>query len=329
MMSVSCPRSERGGTAVRRAATLAVALLALGAAPRARAQAPPQENPRPSLAGHTFVPTDLVPDAFVRTYVRTSLGYAEAASIDYPPLVIHGDTLEVLNGSLSYATLGLEYQAALRSWIAARIAAGLVSRLGTQGSSLANEGVTVTQGYDFGFLAQLRQTPNTNLCGSIGVTSQNVTIIDVKQFAEDVANGVPNARLVDNVPTVRSNAGLRFAWAASRTFGVTLLGEGSYGDAPRRHERTSVGWDLGASVDYDAGPTHGIPVGAALAFRLTSLPGVTTADNGNSSQTALRIAYTGRHDLIALDILGVFNRQNAQATAIWAGGTAFSMRMYF
>jgi hypothetical protein len=189
--------------------------------------------------------------------------------------------------------------------------------------------VTITQGYDFGFVAKLRQTPKSMLCGSIAVTNQSVTIVDVKQFAEDVANGVPNVRLIDNVPAVRSNAGLRFAWAASHSFGVTLLGEGSYGDAPRRHEQTSWGWDMGASVDYDAEPSHGIPVGAAFGYRLTSLPGLIAADNGNSSQTVLRIAYAGNHDLIAVDVLGVFNRQNAQATAIWAGGTAFSMRIYF
>jgi hypothetical protein len=310
---------------VRSAATLAVALLALGAAPRARAQ----EAPRPSLAGHTFVSTDLVPDAFVRSYVRSVIGYAEATSIDYPPLVIDGDTLQVLNGSLSYATLGFEYQAMLRNWIATRIGAVLVSRLGTQGSSLANEGVTIAQGYDFGFLAKLRQTPKSMLCGSIAVTNQTVTIVDVKQFAEDVASGVPNARLIDDIPTVRSDAGLRLAWAASPTFGVTLLGEGSYGDAPRRQERTSWGWDVGASVDYDAEPSHGIPMGVVFGYRLTSLPGVTAMDHGNSSQTVLRIAYTGKRDVVALDMLGVFNRQNAQATAIWAGGTAFSMRIYF
>jgi hypothetical protein len=82
-------------------------------------------------------------------------------------------------------------------------------------------------------------------------------------------------------------------------------------------------------VDYDAGPSHGVPVGAALGYRLTSLPGLSAADHGNSSQTVLRIAYTGKHDVVAVDMLGVFNRQNAQATAIWAGGTAFSMRIYF
>jgi hypothetical protein len=30
-----------------------------------------------------------------------------------------------------------------------------------------------------------------------------------------------------------------------------------------------------------------------------------------------------------MDVLGVFNRQNAQASAIWAGGSVFSMRIYF
>jgi hypothetical protein len=56
---------------------------------------------------------------------------------------------------------------------------------------------------------------------------------------------------------------------------------------------------------------------------------VNVADNGNSSQTVLRIAYTGKRDVVAVDMLGIFNRQNSQATAIWAGGTAFSMRIYF
>jgi len=192
-----------------------------------------------------------------------------------------------------------------------------------------HEGVTVTQGYDFGVLARLRQTPKTMLSGSLGVANQTVTLVDIRQFAEDVANGVPNARLVDDVPTVRTRAGLRWAWAMAPAFGATLVGETSYGDAPRRHDATSWGWDLGVSFDYDAGPSYHIPVGAALAYRLTSAPGLTTTDNGNSSQTVLRIAYTGKNDIVAVDILGVFNRDNAKATAIWAGGTAFSMRLYF
>jgi len=308
-----------------RYAAVALVLLALCASSPARAQ----EGPRPELAGHTFVSTDLVPDAFVRTYARTSLGAAVSQSVDYPPIVVGTDTLKVLNGSLNYATLGLEYQGLMRDWIAARISLGLVTRLGTQGASLVREGITLVQGYDFGFLIRLRQTEKTSLCGSIGAANQWVTAIDMEQYRQDVANGVPNPRVIDYIPAVRTNAGLRYAWAASPSFGVTALGQTSYGDAPRRQELTSWGWDLGLSVDYDFAPSHHIPLGAALASRLTSAPGLTNTDNGSSSQTVLRIAYTGRNDVIALDMLGLFDRQNSLAEAIWAGGVQFSMRTYF
>jgi hypothetical protein len=86
----------------------------------------------------------------------------------------------------------------------------------------------------------------------------------------------------------------------------------------------------GADQDVDAGAAWGVPVGAALAYRRTSLPVMTTTDNGDASETILRLAYNGRPDfLIALDIMGVVNRENAQATAVWAGGVVFSLRYYF
>jgi hypothetical protein len=95
-----------------------------------------QDEPRPSLGGHTFVPTDLVPDAFVRTTCEQHSTRLRGSPEHRLPARRDGnDTLEVLSGSLTYATLGLEYQAKLRDWIATRIGAGLVTRLGTQGSS--------------------------------------------------------------------------------------------------------------------------------------------------------------------------------------------------
>lgn len=289
-----------------------------------------QEGPRPSLAGHTFVSTDQVPDAFVRTYVRNSLGYAQAASLDYPPLVVRGDTLLALDGSLAYAILGFEYQHAIRDWIAVRVGVGMRSRLGTQVSTLVAEGVTVMSGLEFGWLARLHQTPRTMLCGSLGVTSQTLTVIDMGQFVEDVVDGVPDPKLIDDVPTVRSAGGLRFAWAISRPFGVTLLTEASYGESPRRNEADSWEYGLGASVDFDAGAAYGVPVGVAIAYRQTSLPVITTSDNGISSETVLRLAYNGKSDfLIALDIMGVFNRENTKASPVWAGGAAVSLKYYF
>ena len=323
------PRSR---TARRAAASLTILTLLAAAVWLLGAAAPvqAQTGPRPTLADHQFVSTDLVPDAFVRTYVRTALGAAIALGIHYPPIVVAGDTLATLNGDLAYARLDAEYQQKLRDWIAFRFAYGLRSRLGTKVASVVTEGVTVASGYEFGWLARLHESGKTSLCASLAVSNQYITIVDVKQFTEDVANGVRDPRLIDTVPTVRSDAGLRFAWAISRLFGVTAITEGSYGDAPRRRDADSWEYTFGASVDFDARPAWSIPLGAALAYRQTSLPAWSTEGNGNSSETVLRLAYNARSDLlVALDFHGVFSRDNARTAPIWAGGASFSMRCYF
>ena len=296
----------------------------------AMAAASAEDGGRPKLGGHTFVSTDLVPDAFVRTYVRNSLGYSMTPEFDYPPIVVGGDTLVALNGSLAYALLGMEYQQAIRDWIAVRAALGLRTRLGTQMSSLVNEGVNVTSGLELGWLVRIRETSRTSLVGTLDVTRQTLTLIDLRQFTEDVIDGVPDPSLIDNVPTVRSNAGLRFAWAMSHSFGMTVLAEGSYGESPRRDQADSWENGFGASVDLDGGAAWGVPIGLVAAYRQTSLPALTTVDHGSVRQTLLRIAYTGKPDfLIALDITGVLDRDNRESDSVWAGGAAFSLRYYF
>jgi hypothetical protein len=75
-------------------------------------------------------------------------------------------------------------------------------------------------------------------------------------------------------------------------------------------------------------PRNGIPHRRRLGYRLSSLPGVTAEDHGNSTQTVLRIAYTGKNEVIATDMLGVFNREKRPGDGDLGGGVAFSMRVY-
>jgi len=83
-------------------------------------------------------------------------------------------------------------------------------------------------------------------------------------------------------------------------------------------------------VDFDAGAAWNVPVGVALAYRRTSLPLMTTADDSDASETVLRLAYNGKSDfLVSLDILGVLGRENSKAESVWAGGVAVAMRYYF
>lgn len=285
---------------------------------------------RPSLNGHTFVSTEIVPDPQVRTFIRNNIGYTMTPEFDYPPVVVGDDTLAVLSGSLAYALLGMEYQNAFRDWIAVHASIGLRTRLGTQAASLVNEGVNVSTALELGWLVRLRETQKTALALSLDVTRQTLTLIDLRQFTEDVVDGNSDPHLLDNVPMIRTKAGLRFAWAVSRPVGVTLLGEGSYGEAPRRGESDSWEYDLGASVDFDGHAAWDVPIGFALAYRESSLPVITEANHGKVRQTLLRIAYTGKPDfLLALDVMGLRDRDNAQVKPVWSGGAAFSLRYYF
>ena len=285
---------------------------------------------RPSLNGHVFVSTDLVPEAQLRTYVRNSIGYTLTPEFDYPPVIVRGDTLVTLNGSLAYATLGMEYQNAFRDWLAVRFGFGLRTRVGTQAASLVNEGVNVTSGLDFGWLVHLHEAPKTALSLSLDVTRQTLALINIRKFTEDVIDGSSEPTLIDNVPMVRSHAGLRFAWAMSRPFGLTLLTEGSYGQSPERGDADSWAYDLGASVDFDARETWNVPLGFALAYRESSLPVITETEHGKIHQTLLRVAYTEKPDfLIALDLMGLLDRENVQVKPVWSGGAAFSLRYYF
>lgn len=325
-MRTSIRRSRAGVAAPWTAAAFAAVALFLGSPAAAAAE----DIARPSLAGHTFVSTDLVPDAFVRSYVRNTLGYAQALDIQYPPVVVKGDTLLTLDGSQIYAILGFEYQQAVRDWIAMRVGVGARTRIGTQVSSLLAEGVTVNGGLELGWVARLRQTRNTSLCGTVTFSNQTITVIDIQQFTQDVIDGVPNAKLIDDVPTIRTSGGLRFGWAVSPPFGVTLLAEGSYGESPQRGETESWEYVLGASADYDCRPKLKVPIGIAIAYRQTSQPLVVTEEAGDVYESVLRIAYNERPDfLIALDLTGVMNREVRDADPVKAGGAQVSLRYYF
>jgi len=323
-------RARRGimrETSLARAGALllALAVVALGAA-----RANGEEIRRPKLAGHTFLSTDLVPDAFVRTYVRNSLGYAAAANLQYPALVIDGDTLVSPEGNLAYATLAFEYQHAVKDWIAVRIAIDGSTRLGTQLVSIVSNGVTLSAGYELGWLVRVHESKRTMLSGSLGISQKSYTQVDVKGFVEDVVAGTPNPKIIDDVPALRSQAGAHFAWAVSRPFGVTAILKGSYGETPWRDSGDGWGYDYGAVADFDVGAAWHVPLGVAMGYRQVSSPTLTTEMTGAARYGVLRIAYNAQPDfIVGVDMTRSWNREGVRDKTVSSNGAALTLRYYF
>ena len=284
---------------------------------------------RPALGGHTFLSSDFVPDPFIRGFVRQSLGVAQALDLQFPLGIIDGDTLVVLNGDLTFAVLDLEYQAAVKDWIAARGRINLRTRLGTDGTSLLAEGLQVSTGFEFGWLLRLVQSEKVVLSANVDVTRSSFTVVDFRQFLEDVIADAEDPQLADNVPAVRGSGGLRFAWGASPLFGLTALFEAGYGDAARRDREGDFIYTLGTVLDFDFGAVSPVPIGLGLGYRQSSLVQQVDAES-DTRAVVVRLGYTGRPDfVVALDILGNSVRDASLAEPVKSVGALLAMRYYF
>jgi hypothetical protein len=284
---------------------------------------------RPSVGGHTFTSNDFVPDPFVRGFVRQSLGVAQALDLSFPLGIVGNDTLVILDGDLTFAVLDLEYQAAVKDWLAARGRVNLRSRLGTDGAALLAEGLQVGTGFEFGWLLRLVQTDGVVLSANLDVARNSFTVVDIRQFLEDVIDGAEDPQLADNIPAVRAAGGLRFAWGASRLFGLTALLELGYGDAVRRDRETDFIYTIGTVLDFDIGAVTPVPLGVGLGYRQTSV--VQQVDAESDARTAfVRVGYTGRPDfVVALDLLGNRVRDVSLEEAVTSVGGMLAMRYYF
>ncbi len=217
-----------------RVATYAVlAAWLAGAAADAGAQQRSESLQRQFRGGHRFIHNALVPSPNISSFVRASLSFGESPAPQVPIFVIGGVDLSSLQGDLLFAGMDFEYQHAVKSWIAVRARFRMIARLGNEVSSLLSAGVTASTGFELGWLVKLVRTDRLMLSGSLEVSSNKTTILDLLGFVEDVLDTVP-ARLVRNTPSARGGAGLRFAYGVSPLFGFTTFVSGGYGESTDR-----------------------------------------------------------------------------------------------
>jgi hypothetical protein len=320
---------DRGGARVVWGALASLAALMAGVGTAAAQGSVHGALKRPAIGEHTFLSSANVPDPFVRTYVRQSLGLAQAVDLQFPLGIVDGDTLALLEGNLSYAVLDFEYQQAVKNWLAMRGRFSLRSRIGTDGTSLLTAGVQLNTGFEFGWLIRLIQTNRVVLSAAADVSNRTFDVVDIGQFVRDVVARVPNAQLTDHIPAVRGNGGLRFGWGASRLFGFTALAQAGYGDAARRDRAGEFLYALGTTLDFNLGAVTPVPIGVGVSYDQTSA--VQQVDAESDARTvSLRLGYTGRPDfMIGLDVLGSAVRDADITGTVKSVGALITIQYYF
>ena len=286
----------------------------------------------PHLGGHQFMPSNYVRDPFIKTYVRNSLGIGKALDVKIPLVVIDGNELIALTGDILFLNLDFEYHQRVKDWLGVWGRFKVLGRLGSNTTALLSEGVTAVSGFDLGWLIKLHQTKNTQLSGSLGLTNSQSTIVNILDFINGIIDGdfSSNNKLVNNIPALRGELGLRYAWALNDLFGTYLLGELSYGQSSVERNAGKFYYGLGGVLDFDLSTRTVFPFGVAVGALHNSLPRSGEKTKKSSQSIFVRIGYNAQTDfIISLETSMDFLPLSDTDKTLQAGLTTINLRYYF
>lgn len=285
---------------------------------------------RPKLGPHRFIPNPITRDPFPRTYVRNSLGIGTATDLTIIPKfeISPGDTIGGITGDLLFVLLDFEYQQRIKDWMGFWAQVNISGRLGDGVGALLAEGVTLSTGFEIGWLFRLLESDRIALSVTAQVSNNNVTGINLLGFLQGVIDST-NVPLVKKTPIVRGGGGLRFAWVLNPWLGLTATTEIEYGETTDRTKGNSTSGNLSLAASVDFAPLINAPVGVVLAVEEQFSPDLTLEDVKDSRLGFLRVAYSGRRDfIIALDFTAA-NVPLSSGTSVTVASTKISMRYYF
>jgi hypothetical protein len=252
----------------------------------------------PVLGEHQFMQNSIVSDPFITTFISNSVGLGAALSFNSPIIVIKDSAVFGYGGDLIFGEFGLEYQQAVKDWLAMWGRLNITARLGKDTKSVLQQGVTAIIGFELGWLIKLMKTDNTMLSLSLSLDNGGVSAINVLNFINEIDSGdySEDYSLVQNTHSLRVGSGLRFAWSISKLFGIYATGELLYGQSVGAREGSETFYNFGGVLDFDLNAVSDLPFGVLGGYKQTDLPLANDATFGNLSTLFLRIGYNKSTD---------------------------------
>jgi len=273
-----------------------------------------------TLAAHTFVPTTFIRDPFVRTSLRSGLGFGMTPALTTSPVVIDGESVKGLEGNLLFALMAFEYQHAIREWLAVRAGLKVMGRLANETRPLLAQGVTLYGEFQLGWLFRVMQSERTIVSASLEIRNSSLTDVYLQRFIEGIidSGGISRGNhLVEVTPALLGGGGLRMAYAFSELVGLTANANLFYGESGDRATGDTWTYMVMAALDFNlfsqGGPPLGFVVGASTGTPV-DVPGT-----GDATTQAIfgRIGYTGSREFalgldLAYDLVPVRNAEGKQ-----------------
>ena len=288
----------------------------------------------PILNGFRFIPTDVIRDPFINTYIKLSAGTGVALDLQSYAKNFQGEVFDTLSGDLSYVSGGLEFQYAVNDWLAFNVGGAGSSRIGTNAYTLLTSGISYTTGFSLGGKMRVWRNQKMLLSCSIDYTSQEIALYSIYDFVKDIyesggdIDSAKNSLLEkDKVYVVFANA--NYAFAPADWCGLTVVFGWGLSKAFQSKDRGNFRIGATYSIDFENVEFIRFPIGLLLSTRYNSY-----AESGSSLsdifEYGFKIAYTGHKDFdIGIESTYQSVNYNLSDEPVKTILTKFNLRYYF
>ena len=251
------------------------------------------------LNGFRFMPSNVVKDPFVNTYIQVNVGSGTAFDLESYVKNFNGNIIDTLSGDLAYVTGLVEFQYAVNDWLSFMGNYKGMGRLGKNTYTILTQGVSYTTGYSLAGKARLLNKEKFTLSGGLVFSSDQIYVYSLYDYIKRRLENPGDSTLTDDL-LVKDNVYKLFmefnaAYAPYNWLGILGTTGFGIGKAFEQKERGNIRIGAAASVDFLNVKGIKFPVGLLGSAKYNAF-----SENGenvdNVFTLGFQIGYTGHKD---------------------------------
>ena len=290
------------------------------------------EKQLPILNNFRFIPSEVVNDPFITSYIKTNVGTGIAIDLKSYVKDLQGNIRDTLSGDLTYISGEIQLQLAVNDWLAFNVGAGGYGRLGTNAYTLLTSGISYTGFLSAGGKAKIWQNDNMVLSTTLDFKYQDIYLYSIYDFVKEVyeAGGIDStSSLLVNDIINATFLNINYAYAPTDWCGVLAQAGWGLGEAFETKTRGNVRIGAAFTVDFNNVNAIEFPIGILASVRYNSL-----GEGGSNLKDVFaygfKIAYTGHKDFdIGIENTYQSFSDKANAEKIKTILNSFHLRYYF
>ena len=287
----------------------------------------------PILNNFRFIPSDIVYDPFITTFIKLNVGSGVALDLtSYRKDWNTGEIEDTLSGDLTYVSGELQFQLAVNDWLAFNLGAGGYGRLGTNTYTILTSGISYTTFLTLGGKAKIWENDKMVLSTTLDFKYQSIYLYSIYDFIKEVVEtgGIDSTSSMlekDNVSQTFLN--VNYAYAPTDWCGILGAAGFGLGEAFETKIRGNVRVGAAFSVDFDNVDFIEFPIGILASVKYNSL-GEGGANVKDIFTYGFKIAYTGHKDFdIGIENTYQSLSYKSSDEKIKTILSSFSLRYYF